>query len=214
MKAENPDGYEPNKPEPDIARIWQPLPDPNCPKCGGAGECFVRLPDRVGSPQKRECDCMKTEINLCPECRGTGMGRFNHNCKAPCDTCKGTGIKTDERLLADEGIDKVWRETERKLGFPNAEPVDDRGLPNYASGKAHLDAVVAACDAECQKRVDRMFARTLDIDTQTLQKVYDAHEKEMEEFIREIESFCPIIKEGMYGDIWQSLRARYLKPPK
>jgi len=86
-------GDEPNKPDADVDRIWQPepdkdklsselkemnkyysthfqpsypKPDPNCPKCGGAGEYFICLPDRVNSPQLRECDC-KTESGLLGE---------------------------------------------------------------------------------------------------------------------------------------------------
>ena len=31
--------------------------------------------------------------DICPECNGTGMGRFYFNCKAPCEACKGTGRK-------------------------------------------------------------------------------------------------------------------------
>lgn len=34
-------------------------PNPNCPKCQGKGEHYIRLPDDVGSPCLMKCDCMK-----------------------------------------------------------------------------------------------------------------------------------------------------------
>lgn len=34
---------------------------------------------------------------VCLECIGSGMGRFHHNRKAPCEACKGTG-----KVIPDE----------------------------------------------------------------------------------------------------------------
>ena len=165
-------------------RECKPLPSP-CPKCSGAGEYFVRLPDRVGSPQKRECDCVKP--------------------------------KPDERLLTLLEV----KDIALLYCSPETRPTDI-SIDEYVfqALEAQRDLTAGIKEAECQKRVDRMFARTLDIDTQTLQKVYAAHEKEIEAvgthilkiIDREEHINSDTIRElRLFG---QSLKAKYQKPPK
>lgn len=42
---------------------------------------------------------IKIEGGICLKCKGTGWGQFNHNCKAHCDDCHGTGKQTIEFTL-------------------------------------------------------------------------------------------------------------------
>ena len=35
-----------------------------------------------------------SEERMCDMCKGTGLGRCDHNCNADCDDCNGTGKQT------------------------------------------------------------------------------------------------------------------------
>ena len=43
----------------EICQLFEPKPDPNCPKCKGKGQYYFCLPDDVGSPNLIKCDYMK-----------------------------------------------------------------------------------------------------------------------------------------------------------
>ena len=240
-------GDEPNKPDADVDRIWQPepdkdklsselkemnkyysthfqpsypKPDPNCPKCGGAGEYFICLPDRVNSPQLRECDCVKPESGLLHTVEDFAPYKSVHK-ESYGDV---TVTEVDYDLV---GIAKAQRDltasicAKPALRLLTKEELLEMGYDRNFEDKLEIaKAQLAIDDAECQKRVNRMFARTLDIDTQTLQKVYDAHEKEIEAvgthilkiIDREEHINSDTIRElRLFG---QSLTAKYQKPPK
>lgn len=49
------------------------------------------------------------EGGVCPRCKGSGWGQFNHNRNAHCDDCKGTG-KLDKTITVREAIERVVKD--------------------------------------------------------------------------------------------------------
>lgn len=57
---------------------------------------------------------MTEQKDKCPECKGTGMGQFDHNKNVRCDACNGTGQKKMDSL----------REKIKELEFKVPVPID------------------------------------------------------------------------------------------
>ena len=115
----------------------------------------------------------------------------------------GKAPKPESRLLTDEEIDKVWRETESALGFPMAEPLDNRGLPDYAGGKDHLEAIAKAQLAKCKGDHE------IDLQMQAEELIGKCRQK-IDGLIREIETGIPdSLRDNL--DWWKNIKAEYTK---
>ena len=66
---------------------------------------------------------MTEQKDKCPECKGTGMGQFDHNKNARCDACNGTRkitkkVKWDREKVAELLFCQVYGGKPPTTGWP------------------------------------------------------------------------------------------------